>query len=1441
MRSITRCGRPSGPTRRSIRAPDHAEAEGGAYGYDPAEAPQRMGKAGAHDTGTMGEFENMGARQSKTAAELNQPGAKRRRHGHWRHGTAVQGRPQHWRVRERRARERQAAEAEREKRFEARRAEAERMKAEFEARKNRAGQSDASGKYQTFGTKPHFDTDTGFHRTTQDGFVADVDGNPVVWPTQGAAAKWAARFKMGGDFELQAHGTSKRGGEQPVTLQRKPGSTYGEQVAPHEAASATPEEGAAPKQLAGPWERFSKAAANDDTEVSQPAGHGQPDVREGGDLSAAAEAPVHDDVFPGDLTPEQVRDRKAQRVFEQARPPEPGKEPRRPATFFSDVANHLAERSKKAGVSVRISAEDAINQGVPAEYIYHNPRDRYPTVKANAAKVFTSTKAPLKSRAKPVKTISLDDIGDRFQPEDYGVPSGDGVQAHRMAAEHSGDLLRRSMEGDYSARGHNDAHQEWMQRGDDLEAFEAKYGTDWRALTDEQLAELDPSSFDAFYDEVLQGAERPSVDPFDPRFWENEGERQAHPSEDRQSEVPGGGRDDLGGSERDAGEQAQREDGHEDGRERQPEPEQADAFGERAGDQRRSLERKGDAPLRGTKQQKAPGSDGGLFDDASHGKQGNLLKRLIDDESGALDLDALAKFFVDTDTVHDAKEGVKKLAAGLRGSSARDVLAKTLDSGRFAGRFVASYFHSIDARMRGLAARFDSPAIRELADMFHARAGLADGTARTYHEAIELKARRWNKTLFDTLHPFAGDEAAMTRIRNIITRTGRGSTEETAAAQTVAKMLKEIHDYRLDAGEDLGEVTDGYFPRILDADAVVKAGDEFRTIAAGLFEKAGVSKADAKAKADVWFHQVVNEHAGLDGSILDVRRAKAPGTTSGLPRTLDKDADRLLAKFYTKDPLDVLSSYVTGSAKRAEFTRRFGVPGRDGSKVRNDWIAKHGTKDQLDVIRQKIDDEILASGKEPGDAQSLINDMLEANLGILGKASTNFRLGISLAHGYNQIAKMDHSLITSFNELAMGLVRSGSLTEGLKFLGTTVKEFGRELLKMEPSEARRYAEHLGLILNPMMDQVLQSRISAVEGSRGINKLVSRFYRVIGLHQFTEAERIAAAKMAREHLNVLAGDLASKNARTARRAERALAELGVTDHAAFATFLKDRGGKVRFDEIDKDRDMAAKWSTAVARMTDQTVMNPTRAVKPLWANHPLGSLLYGLMSYTFAFKKNVLDRATRMAVRGVKEKDPALFAPLFIGLPALAAFTYLNDTYVRPTLFGSSYDFAHETAPMGVLRAVDRASIDGALSPLVNVMFGQKYSRSLSEGFLGSFAGSALQGVEKLVVKPIQAKVNGTEGNGAERGAAGALYDLFIEPAVDAAAVATVGGKVATGVVYASGSRPGSIFPQDREGFIDAMAGPQAKKASDDPFTGKSDFDSQFDKASGADAFDKAFK
>jgi hypothetical protein len=153
------------------------------------------------------------------------------------------------------------------------------MKAEFEARRNRAGQSDASSKYQQFGSKPHYDGDRGHFRTTDDGFVADEAGNPVVWPTQGAAAKWAARFKMGGDFELQAHGTSTRGGEQPVTLQRKPGSVYGQTAEDHGAA---PQQGEAPRLEHVQWDEAPPEAPAADVKDEQPKGEeaGEPPVAE---------------------------------------------------------------------------------------------------------------------------------------------------------------------------------------------------------------------------------------------------------------------------------------------------------------------------------------------------------------------------------------------------------------------------------------------------------------------------------------------------------------------------------------------------------------------------------------------------------------------------------------------------------------------------------------------------------------------------------------------------------------------------------------------------------------------------------------------------------------------------------------------------------------------------------------------------------------------------------------------------------------------------------------------------------------------------------------------------------------------------------------------------------------------------------------------------------
>jgi hypothetical protein len=65
----------------------------------------------------------------------------------------------------------------------------------------------------------------------------------------------------------------------------------------------------------------------------------------------------------------------------------------------------------------RIDAEDAINHGVDADAIFVDPKAKYPIVKAHLQRIFSTSKAPLRSKAKPVKLRSLDDLGDRFDPQ----------------------------------------------------------------------------------------------------------------------------------------------------------------------------------------------------------------------------------------------------------------------------------------------------------------------------------------------------------------------------------------------------------------------------------------------------------------------------------------------------------------------------------------------------------------------------------------------------------------------------------------------------------------------------------------------------------------------------------------------------------------------------------------------------------------------------------------------------------------------------------------------------------------------------------------------------------------------------------------------------------------------------------------------------------------
>ena len=722
------------------------------------------------------------------------------------------------------------------------------------------------------------------------------------------------------------------------------------------------------------------------------------------------------------------------------------------------------------------------------------------------------------------------------------------------------------------------------------------------------------------------------------------------------------------------------------------------------------------------------------------------------------------------------------------------------------GRVISAAMFTNDARVRALAERFDSDALREYADLWHSRAGKADGTGRTYHEAIAREATLRTQKVHDALEPFLGKPASLDRIRDLLAtpnRTVRATQEERDAAVQLRELLKDTIRYRKEAGEDVGEVGDGYFPRHLNVDAVAKNPDDFLRKAEQLYR--GLDVADPKSAAKAWLGHVLDTYAGLDGA-FGQPGVNSSRVDSSKSREFGKQADILLKDFYSKDVFGTLADYMAGAVRSAEYARRFGREGAEGSVARKAWIDEHGTeRTKLDVLLDRIKADVRGSEKDPAGVLSILDSVHRSNLGQMGSKDPFVRTATSYLHAWNQIAKMDRTLVTSLGELTMGLIRGGP-KYGFSYLKTAGSEFVRQLRNADPSDAARWAEAVGVANDAMVNQILHSRIDAESATAGTQKVLASYYRGIGLHQYTEATRIAAVKIGRHYLDTLAGDLESKSARTRNRADRYLRELGIKDPKAFGKILRERG--FTLEEVSADKGPAADYGTALMRFVNQTIMMPSRAEKPTWAAHPVGSLVFSLMGYSYGFKKNVLDRAGRLAIDGVRLKDPALLIPA-LSLTVMAAFQGLNDTYLRPFLFGSSYDFSKETPTETMLRVVDRAGFTGGLSPVVNAVKAVRYDRDLATSLSGPVAGTLLDAGQKIFVDPFSDS-NSKNTNTAERNAAGALYDVAIEPALDAFAAARLLGPVKTGAIMATGNREGGVLPGDRSAFVDEVGGEKAK-------------------------------
>src|SRR3546814_7541613 len=120
--------------------------------------------------------------------------------------------------------------------------------------------------------------------------------------------------------------------------------------------------------------------------------------------------------------------------------------------------------------------------------------------------------------------------------------------------------------------------------------------------------------------------------------------------------------------------------------------------------------------------------------------------------------------------------------------------------------------------------------------------------------------------------------------------------------------------------------------------------------------------------------------------------------------------------------------------------------------------------------------------------------------------------------------------------------------------------------------------------------VCSSDLGGKQDGKFAQWMMNQFFTRTGLHQCTEATRVASTRIGQVFLRRLAMDVV-RNSRRVKSARFLLGELGVLDEQidAFAKFVQDHDGFPDPDMLGEG--VGEIYATALNRLLNQTIMRP----------------------------------------------------------------------------------------------------------------------------------------------------------------------------------------------------------------------------------------------------------
>ena len=505
--------------------------------------------------------------------------------------------------------------------------------------------------------------------------------------------------------------------------------------------------------------------------------------------------------------------------------------------------------------------------------------------------------------------------------------------------------------------------------------------------------------------------------------------------------------------------------------------------------------------------------------------------------------------------------------------------------------------------------------------------------------------------------------------------------------------------------------------------------------------KAVESRTPEQQAHDLMEKLIVDQSSSLDNDTPSLQLTR----TRKLPNEV---VEKHLSEYMDTDPIAIVNDYIAQVSRASELIRNFG--------------------NNTEFIDDDMKAMLLDNVPRPKVAEFFRNVMMAT--GVMRSKSnlpSALESALSWFNGVTLLTLLTRAPFSALAEpLNIGIV-TGSAKASLK--GVT----GTMAAMMKTPKSKQWAslaESLGIIASGFDMITFTNRFNDTFDSPKLQKLLQRGFKISGMSALDRASRISATQGG--HSFLVASARAHLDSETKGSIDLSRFGIAKEDMTAFSKWLLGLDVMPTSEAIT-DSDFKQSYTEAVASFVDVAIQNPKASDKPFMSNNPVGKIIFGLMSFSFAYQRNILGligkrviAAMRGEINGNKltAKDRLQMAtmsilPIFTTYAGVAAISMIRESI-------ADEDRLEELLDNGQFwqLAASRAGFFGAPDVLLQAWSGLKYRRDLTNSIVGPSTGYTFQALGDIT-RGLQAITKDESTKRSNEKIIEGLYKLTVAPAV----------------------------------------------------------------------------